>query len=361
MITAILGKPGAGKSYEATRLAIEGLKDGRFLFTNLPLALEHEVWKPYLGRIKMLWYGEGFEVQGGVKIRVEQNEPFPTEFWEAVQSPIFRRLTEKGVEKGPVLIFDELLFSLSPLEDEPKTAQRDLLVNKLLAGHRHMLMDIVMLSQGFEDVPKEQRKKVHEWVELTSFMGEGVPGYQYRVFNSWYGNRAAVSEGIRRYDKSRFGCYRSHAIADGIEERKDDGFQFKKRRWYMRWQLYVPILGLVIVGYAAPLLWERIGPYVTGEGGSFGSILGGAGSLGDGGGAHVEADEAPVVVEPVVEEAPVDVSGETAVVARPACSWPSGWPWSWPALSSVARFCVTCGAPARARCRSCRFRRGRGV
>ena len=263
MITCILGRAGSGKSYEAARLARKAAEDGRYVMTNLPLVMDR--WKEYGERIL---YRDDISEDDAWLSKAED--------WDELLEQ--RYLVGEGdAQKGPLVIIDEVVRVFSPRR--LRGTSKDLGVQKqhstliqtsvenFIATHRHARIDIVFLGQTAKQLPDFLKHQVHEWVELKNHSSSGIPGYSFATFETWYGFREPIARGFRKYDKSVFDLYRSHAMAGSdIGEGRDKAHGYAIRKWYWRWQLWLLVGALVaLVAWGIPSTIDVVSR-LTGEG-----------------------------------------------------------------------------------------------
>ena len=222
MISVIVGKPGAGKSYESVRIALLAAHQGRVVVTNLPLLLEHEDWQAV--------------DEAGLLVHHPAEDPETRRVyfsalrdWTDAQSKENMRTGKNDVQLGPLILIDEVGTCFAAMTKEQLEE-----VRVLLSKHRHSLADYYLIVQSHTHLPMEVKPLVESWVELSSMKAGGLPGYHYQVYTTWYGNREALSQGMRRYDKRRFDLYDTHALGHGANYNSDESTTL-----YDRWPVYL--------------------------------------------------------------------------------------------------------------------------
>lgn len=256
MINAVVGKPGAGKSYEAVDLCRRAIEEqGRVVVTNLPLKLDHEFWQDAQEAGLLQWHKAEDHDTGRVHFAQYQD-------WVRAQAPENMRDGEKeGQKLGPLIVIDEIGTCFAAME---KDTLND--VRVLLSKHRHSLADYYFVVQSHTHMELEVKPLVESWVELSSMKKSGLPGYRWLVFSTWYGQREPLSQGVRRYDKRRFALYDSHALGAGSNYHSDETTTLYDR---VPVYLKLPFLMLYVVllasFYLVPAAYQQISGVVMGE------------------------------------------------------------------------------------------------
>ena len=313
MITCILGKPGAGKSYEAVRLACKAIEGGRHVLTNLPL---HGEWWADARERGMLHEHDD--------VRLADGWLSSGEHWDELLTDKYKSGEGAG-QKGALIIIDEVVRVFSPTrlrgphEDVGKqrlyAAKLQSSCENTISTHRHARLDIVFLGQTYRQLPEWLRPQVEEWIELHSHKSSGMPGYSWRKYDSWYGMRTPLDQGVRRYDKEVFERYKSHALAEGVDEGDDQAHGFAVRKWWMRWQIWFAAIAVGGLIYALPQGYGILTSALRGEVGAETA----AGLRGFGGG-----DSSAVgTVEPAAGESHVTSEEVATVIAAVAAARPS--------------------------------------
>lgn len=326
MIVAIQGKPGAGKSYESVEIVRRALEQGRPVLTNLPLVAER--WAAYLP-----------EAGNGLLRVIEGKDTFSSALqWEPawavdpVDKDVFvdrgfwpwrRKEKVKTVKVGAVLVIDEAGNAFSAMSKSDAAE-----VQRMLAVHRHHLLDVYFLIQTHTVLPVEVKHLVDEWRELSTLKRVGVKGYVARTYHHWYGSaRSAVHQVTRRYKAEVFSTYDSHALGTGAgAEQDEETTGFRRLPIYFRPGFLMFYAGVVGAAIFIPLVWSGISGVTSLEGdepAAFGSSIDSADSS-DADGAT--APSAPAAAAPSAAGGPVewtDVTGDPpANVALPPTSTP---------------------------------------
>lgn len=315
MIVGLLGKPGSGKSYEATRLALEAVRSGRRVITNLPLKVagwnaaewalitvvpmwttaehenpEWEVWsrKYRLGglvgavREKKVREVEADLVAG--QKEPERRITSELRWWsrgsdwtEAIQGEGNKEEID-GKAVGPLLLVDEVGQAF----DKASAADR-IVIKAVLAEHRHSLADVYLIAQSHDRLPLPLKHICEEWIELAGLRGLGFRnGYNWNVYQKWYGARDSLRGGMRRYDKAVFERYESHALGTGSgTDGNEVSTEYRQRAWWLRMPVLMMVLGLGVVLYLVAANWALL------QGLGSGRVIGQSG-LGGFSGAAVE-------------------------------------------------------------------------
>ena len=259
MISALLGRPGSGKSYEAVRWVREELKKGRVVITTLPLVVEAEYWAPYIADKQLLVFPYRGE-EGGVY----GAEPA---HWDEWREPQHQREID-GVLTGPLVVLDECVFIWSELGpkdnvNNPKWAH----VEQVIATHRHSAIDFLWVAQTHLQMPTEVKKQVEEWIELTNLAKVGVKkGYSWASFTRWYPPRERVDGGMRIYSKEIFELYDTHALGAAAGSRGGERKRFfSQRPMWTRGFFWMGVAAVGFCVYVAPSAYELLAKWGSGD------------------------------------------------------------------------------------------------
>ena len=132
----IQGKPGSGKSYEAVEIVQRAIKDGRPVVTNLPL--KQGKWDEVGDLLRQL--GERAFTQLGDWAAAW--EIGTREVVRERKGGWLRKAGEDNTTVGAVVVVDEAGVVFDSLQ---RGADKE--IRKLLAVHRHSLMDVYLLIQ----------------------------------------------------------------------------------------------------------------------------------------------------------------------------------------------------------------------
>lgn len=283
MITALLGRPGSGKSYEATRLALRELERGRVVITTLPLNVEHEHWKPYLDNQNLI-------------VQPHRGEARPygarAEDWHTWIDPTHQRMIGEHLA-GPYIVLDETVYLWSSIdrgEKAPKRVHYDAeamvhfgdpnapppntetslsdwgYVERFIATQRHSGVDMVWIAQQHAHFPIEVKQLVEEWIELSSTRKHGVGGgYAWASYSKWYAPRERIDGGFRKLDKKIFPLYDTHALGTAAGSGGETNSLFRNRPIWLRPPVILLVLALCGIGYFVPDAWSRISSILHGE------------------------------------------------------------------------------------------------
>ena len=197
MITAFVGVPGSGKTYEAVEKILQNIKLGRKIYTNIDGVQLPECKKAIAAYCDV----RDFQLETCLNHLTEEQS---RAFW-------------LHCEPGSLVIIDEVhkLFSNREWQTEKNKH-----FTEWASTHRHEGFDVVLITQDLEKIDKHCRTLV-EYVYLYSkvnFLGRAVSQkyicYTYHG-DSHVGKPMATSP--RTYNKSIFPCYQSY-VANEVEE-----------------------------------------------------------------------------------------------------------------------------------------------
>lgn len=320
---ALLGQPGAGKSYSAVVIALREFVRGRTVITNLPIneeafraearmrrwrgvrrSKEYAAVREAAGarrrkrkrslnaakrRLMRGWAGRpppGFRgTDAGQKLVVWPQEAFTSKvYWqEALETARAR------APKGAVILVDEFPGCL---RDVNAVEWSD--VSAMLERHRHFYAEIIVIAQNHSqlDGHREIKKLVQRWHEVRNLRRlTGVSAYTRSVYVSWRTDR--VREPIAtfrgRFRKAVFDLYRSHAL--GAEKKaKAEGAGEVGEEQYVRSGGSLWVTGAVKFGFWIAVL-GAVGYGIFALPDILPNILGFGGKVGDEEAARVAQEE----------------------------------------------------------------------
>lgn len=211
-IDGLMGQPGAGKSFEAVRVLIEAIEEGRKIVTNLPLRMD-AIRAVYEDKADL------------VELRTFTTDP---ETWKA--------------EPGSLVIADEVADIL-----QKGMFGEDL--HQFFRMGRHEGLDFLLITQAETSIAPEIRKMMAVVDECFNMEGVGVSGF-YKVtrYRMVQGQRKETIDTRReRYTKKIYSFYESRTMGGG-------GGSNKKRRgivpFWRRPRFLIPIGFIVAVAVA---------------------------------------------------------------------------------------------------------------
>lgn len=194
MITALLGRPGAGKSYEAVVFQIiPAAKEGRLVVTNIPINLD--AVEKYYGaetaahiRIVKTEYGDY-----GLKRPFSEPDDF-----------LVHKDWQNAKGQGPLFVVDETHLCIG------RDAKKEVL--EYLSMHRHYGHDIIVMSQS----PTKLHKDLRDMIEVSyrcvkkSVFGDDTHYIKKTYHGCAVRNTEFVHEEEREYKAQYFQFYKSH-------------------------------------------------------------------------------------------------------------------------------------------------------
>lgn len=201
MIYAILGRPGGGKSFEATKYHILPaiLEDKRKVITNIPIQVDH------IQKIHGKEYADLVTVLDGEFHTFGGKRPFST-------AQDFLKHDEWRNEKGQGVLFivDEAHLSLG------RDAEKEVL--EYLSMHRHYGHDIAVLTQNQRKLNRDLRDMVEVAYHCAKLSTYGEEGYVRKTYHGLDDMRNPVHLEQREYTQSYFPYYKSHTKSNGAVE-----------------------------------------------------------------------------------------------------------------------------------------------
>ena len=223
MINILIGRPGAGKSYEAVAFhVIPAIKAGRQVITNLPLNVDYfcSVFGDHVRDLIIIYLPNKDN-----KIRFQHPFDYKSE-WKHPVSGI-----------GPLFIIDECHF---PLRRGGTFQQTE----EWFSMHRHENADVLLITQSYGKVDKNICAMVQLMYRCTKKTAWGdESSYIRKVFDGIGG--AEMNVETRSYDKAFFPFYRSHTKSDSSSE----AYAADVKPFWKQW----PVLGAAACLLIAPL------------------------------------------------------------------------------------------------------------
>ncbi|MGJ7556086.1 zonular occludens toxin domain-containing protein [Variovorax sp. RB3P1] len=228
MINGLEGIPGSGKSYEANVFqALEALKEGRKVITNLPMVVEAyaAIDPTYRALIELRYVpspvrgtwdanrvdpatgqGEAFELFADrhVEPAAPGSRVFGTVwcYWSDWKHP--------KTGRGPLFIIDECHVAM------PKLGT-DKAVIEWYKLHRHFNADVLLATQKFRQMCQDIAELMAMVIKVRKADVLGKPNEYIRKVHAGY-RGAVIQEGLRKYEPHFFGLYRSHTQGNSVLE-----------------------------------------------------------------------------------------------------------------------------------------------
>lgn len=200
-ITLIVGRPGAGKSYEATAFyVLPKLAEGRMIVTNLPLNLEAfaKIDPAYPALIHVL----------------EVTAENPRRFAELKDYKDHDGWRHPVTGMGAFFVIDECHKSI-PAGN--KNSQKEVL--EWYAEHRHSSSDVLLLTQDVKKLHAYVKTLIDDYIVLSKNQGLGSRNTYRRSVRDGVGGAQMGNLQIRKYKKEYFGLYNTHTQGGGEEDK----------------------------------------------------------------------------------------------------------------------------------------------
>ncbi|MGJ7569632.1 zonular occludens toxin domain-containing protein [Variovorax sp. RB2P76] len=228
MINGLEGIPGSGKSYEANVFqALEALKEGRKVITNLPMAVDAyaAIDPSYRSLIELRYVpapvrgtwdanrvdpatgqGEAFELfaDGRVEPAAAGARVFGTVwcYWSDWKHP--------KTGRGPLFIIDECHVAMPRLGTDKAVVEWYKL-------HRHFNADVLLATQKFRQMCQDIAELMAMVIKVRKADVLGKPDEYIRKVHAGY-RGAVIQEGVRKYEPHFFSLYRSHTQGNSVLE-----------------------------------------------------------------------------------------------------------------------------------------------
>ena len=198
MISAQLGRPGGGKSYEIVKYQIipSVLNDKRKVVTNIPIQLDH------IEKIHGKEYSDLIDVVDGSFHEYGLKRPF-SKADDFLKYDDWRN--EKG--QGALFIVDEAHLSIG------RDADKALL--EYLSMHRHYGHDIIVVTQSHRKLNRDLRDMVEVAYHCAKMAAYGDDSkYIRKTYHGVDNMREPIHVEEREYDPAIFPYYKSHTKND---------------------------------------------------------------------------------------------------------------------------------------------------
>lgn len=251
-ITAYIGTPGSGKSYEIVRsVIIPAICSGRRIVTNI-YGLSYESIIEYCGKRKLL----KDNISAGEIIVVDNKRITEPDFF-----PVKENQDKSLCQPGDMVILDECHRFFS----SDRTLSSDARI--FAAEHRHyadaetgFTCDLVLVNQALSTLPRFLKERVEQTFRMKKLNALAGFGNKYRVdvfdgVKLTKGTR--ITYYIESYKKEIFPLYKSHDAPGAVEVKADGrGVLFKKSS-VIFFLLFFVFTAFVIWRYAVPYFFPK--------------------------------------------------------------------------------------------------------
>ena len=229
MINFLIGRPGAGKSYEAVAYhVIPAIKARRKVITNLPLNVDHFalIYGEYVRELIVI-----LKPTKENKVRFKTMDDYGDE-WKHPETSV-----------GPLYVIDECHFAL-----RRGGTKQD--VEEWFSMHRHENADVLLISQSYGKVDKNICDMVQIMYRCTKKTAWGDENsYIRKVFDGIRG--AEMNVETRPYEPCFFPFYKSHTKSDSSAEAYASDVKSFWASWPVRGAMICFSLGALMFVYAA--------------------------------------------------------------------------------------------------------------
>ncbi|EIM1059101.1 zonular occludens toxin [Salmonella enterica] len=251
-ITAYIGTPGSGKSYEIVRsVIIPAICAGRRIVTNI-YGLSYENIIEYCEKHKLL----KDDISAGEIIVVENDRITERNFF-----PVKENQDKSLCQPGDLVILDECHRFFS----SDRSLSSDARI--FAAEHRHyadpetgFTCDLILVNQALSTLPRFLKERVEQTFRMKKLNALAGFGNKYRVdvfdgVKLTKGTR--ITYYIESYKKEIFPLYKSHDAPGAVEVKADGrGTVFKKSQ-VIFFVIFLAFTVFVIWRYAVPFLFPK--------------------------------------------------------------------------------------------------------
>ncbi|EBX0730447.1 zonular occludens toxin [Salmonella enterica subsp. enterica serovar Virchow] len=259
-ITAYIGTPGAGKSYEIVRsVIIPAICAGRRIVTNI-YGLSYENIIEYCEKRKLL----KDDISAGEIIVVENKRITEPDFF-----PVKENQDKSLCQPGDLVILDECHRFF--------TSDRSLSSDARIfaAEHRHyadpetgFTCDLVLVNQALSTLPRFLKERVEQTFRMKKLNALAGFGNKYRVdvfdgVKLTKGTR--ITYYVESYKKEIFPLYKSHDAPGAVEVKADGRGTLFKKSSVIFFVLFLAFTVFVIWRYAVPYFFPPAQKHASGN------------------------------------------------------------------------------------------------
>lgn len=246
-ITAYIGRPGSGKSYEIVRsVIIPAICSGRRIVTNI-YGISYEKIIEYCEKKKLL----KDEVSVGEIVHVENERITQRNFF-----PVKENQDKSLCKPGDLVILDECHRFFS----SDRSLSSDARI--FAAEHRHyadpetgFTCDLILVNQALSTLPRFLKERVEQTFRMKKLGALAGLGNKYRVdvFDGVKLTKATrITFYIEGYKKEIFPLYKSHDAPGAVEIKADNRGTLFKSSSLVAYLLFVMFAVFLIWRYAVP-------------------------------------------------------------------------------------------------------------
>ncbi|HAF2126518.1 TPA: zonular occludens toxin [Salmonella enterica] len=233
-ITAYIGTPGSGKSYEVVRsVIVPAVCAGRRIVTNV-YGLSYEKIIEYCDRHKLLKEGSKLG-----EIVIVDNSRITEPFFY----PVKENQEKSFCQPGDLIILDEchrFFTSERTISNEARI---------FAAEHRHyadsetsFTCDLVLVNQGLSTLPRFLKERIEQTFRMKKLGALAGFGNKYRV-DVFDGvkltKESRITYYVESYKKEIFPLYKSHDVTGAIEAKTDGRGTLFKRKTLILYLLFL--------------------------------------------------------------------------------------------------------------------------
>ncbi|ECT5253061.1 zonular occludens toxin [Salmonella enterica subsp. enterica serovar Panama] len=251
-ITAYIGTPGSGKSYEIVRsVIIPAICAGRRIVTNI-YGLSYENIIEYCEKRKLL----KDDISAGEIIVVENKRITEPDFF-----PVKENQDKSLCQPGDLVILDECHRFFS----SDRSLSSDARI--FAAEHRHyadsetgFTCDLILVNQALSTLPRFLKERVEQTFRMKKLNALAGFGNKYRVdvfdgVKLTKGTR--ITYYVESYKKEIFPLYKSHDAPGAVEVKADGRGTLFKKSSFIYFVLYLALTAFIIWRYAIPFFFPK--------------------------------------------------------------------------------------------------------
>lgn len=234
-VTAYVGEPGAGKTYEVvTEVVIPALREGRRVVSNIR-GLNFDEIKAYL--VVELQIPE--ERVGAILI-VDFKAPAESAFWYTEENH------QSVVQPGDLVVLDEVWRWCGKGMAVPREAFEFCRMHRQFTNSAGTSCDLVLISQSMQDIDNKVKLVIEKHFRMEKYKIFGSKKkYSVEAFNGYrISNNQRVRVIPRQYDPKFFPMYKSYAGKGGDEKEVDKRINILRSPYFL---VAMPLAGVFII------------------------------------------------------------------------------------------------------------------
>lgn len=223
-VTAYVGEPGSGKTYEVvTEVVLPALREGRRVVSNIR-GLHYDEMKAYL-----MVDCNVPEAQIGELRLVDVEDPGKADFFYTESNP------DAVVRPGDLVVLDECWRWFAKGMPINKAMFEFFRMHRQYVDAKGVSCDVVLISQSIQDIDRKVLVVIEKHFRMEKYKAFGSKKrYSVEMFNGYkVSGNARVRLLVRKYNSRFFPFYSSYAGKGGDEREVDKRFNIWRSPFFM--------------------------------------------------------------------------------------------------------------------------------